>query len=451
VDAGHLRARLISLEEDANRMTTLRAKLTALLTGAILLVVALATWVNSFTLGRPDFTGLLMANVEQMVLLLGHLEGQPATGASAALRFQRDRPGGEELKGFSIDLSAELSRQGLPADAKVTRPPGSPWPVISLALPGRSEFLVAPVVMPLRMPRISLIGLMLLIAVGAIAISVAAVYRLTQPLVLVERSIANVDAEGELPVLPEAGPAEVRVTARAINRLNSRLKQAMESRMRLVAAAGHDLRTPMTRMRLRAEFLGDPDRSKWLADLDELDHIADSAISLVREETTTEDLNPIRLDDLLEDVVAELNELGMDLRLGDVEPTEIVIRPLSLKRALRNLLVNAATHGKGATITLSNSGAVARIEILDRGEGIPAHLLARATEPFFRATHSLPPFGGAGLGLAIAREIIVRNGGQLTLRNAPAGGLAQTVTVPTNHRGTAVARARAESARAGSV
>jgi signal transduction histidine kinase len=229
------------------------------------------------------------------------------------------------------------------------------------------------------------------------------------------------------------------VTARAINSLSARLKAAMESRMRLVAAAGHDLRTPMTRMRLRAEFLVDPDREKWLADLDELDHIADSAISLVREETTTEALNPIRLDVLLRDVVAELGELGMDLRLGSIVPAEIVIRPLSLKRALRNLLVNAATHGRGAIVSLRKSGAHARIEILDHGDGIPDDLLQRAMEPFFRVDPSRST-RGAGLGLAIAREIILRNGGQLTLANTAAGGLSHTVTVPIHRANVATAR-----------
>jgi signal transduction histidine kinase len=148
--------------------------------------------------------------------------------------------------------------------------------------------------------------------------------------------------------------------------------------------------------------------------------------------------NPIRLDILLREVVAELCELGMDLRLGSVAAAEIVVRPLSLKRALRNLLVNAATHGKSATIALFNRGAIARIEILDRGNGIPDNLLERAVEPFFRADPVRSPTG-AGLGLAIAREIILRNGGQLTLANAPTGGLAQTITVPIHHPGSAVA------------
>jgi signal transduction histidine kinase len=422
-------------------MNTLRAKLIALLAGAILLVVALATWLNWHTLGRPDFSELIKANATYIGHLLGHVPEQTATAGSAVARLQDAPAGGRLLIHFTSALRAELVRSGLPADAVVSLPTETTWPVISLDVPGQAQKLVFPAVLPPRPPSTpptALIGWIALIAAGTIAISVAAVYRLTQPLVLVERSVANVDAGGELPLLPETGTVEVRVTARAINRLSARLKQAMESRMRLVAAAGHDLRTPMTRMRLRAEFLGDTDRQKWLADLDELDHIADSAISLVREEMTVEERNPIRLDFLLRQAVAELSELGMDLRLGSIAAAEIVIRPLSLKRALRNLLVNAATHGKGATITLLNAGAVARIEILDRGNGIPDHLLERAMEPFFRANPVRSPTG-AGLGLAIAREIILRNGGQLTLANAPTGGLAQTITVPIHHPGSAVA------------
>lgn len=413
-------------------MNTLRAKLIALLAGAILIVVGLATWLTSVTVGRPDFSELISSNTAQISLLLGQLEGKTAKTGSAALHLQDAPAEGRRLHGFTADLRAELARAGLPANVVVSIPPETPWPVVSLTLPGQARVMVFPAVLPPRLPSMvpALLGWMALIAAGAIAVSVAAVYRLTQPLLLVERSIANVDAEGELPRLPESGPAEVRVTARAINRLSARLKQAMESRMRLVAAAGHDLRTPMTRMRLRAEFLDNPDREKWLSDLDELDHIADSAISLVREETAAEEHNPIRLDFLLREVVGELRELGMDLRLGSVAAAEIVIRPLSLKRALRNLLVNAATHGKGATITLANAGGAARIEILDRGRGIPDDLLERATEPFFRVDPARSSAGSVGLGLAIAREIILRNGGKLTLANAPVGGLAQTITVP---------------------
>src|SRR5260370_20735036 len=108
---------------------------------------------------------------------------------------------------------------------------------------------------------------------------------MTRELAIQERVAATIDADGIIPRLPESGPAELRATARALNTMTARLKNAAESRMRLVAAAGHDLRTPMTRMRLRAEFLDAEDRSLGLSDLEGLEHIADSPIQLRREES----------------------------------------------------------------------------------------------------------------------------------------------------------------------
>ena len=124
-----------------------------------------------------------------------------------------------------------------------------------------------------------------LITFGATAIAVFVANRMVKPLVLLESAVELVGPDGILPHLPERGPAEVRATAKALNSLSSRLRAAIESRMRLVAAAGHDLRTPITRLRLRAEFIEDEEeRARWLNDLDELERIADSAILLVREE-----------------------------------------------------------------------------------------------------------------------------------------------------------------------
>jgi len=416
-------------------MNTLRAKLIALLVGAILIVVGLATWLTFLVLEKPHFPTLAIANAAQIGFMMRQLDGATLGAGKPSVPEigLRDKPAeGIVLSRFTDDLRAALAAQGLPTDALVTRAHGSPWAMVSVVLPGRAQMLVAPVAMPSRPPDIisALLGWMVLVAMGATAVSIAAVYRLTQPLALIERSVANVGARGELPLLPETGPAEVRVTAQAINQLSSRLKQAMESRMRLVAAAGHDLRTPMTRMRLRAEFLDEPDRGKWLTDLQELNHIADSAISLVREETATETVDPVCLGELLCEVVGELAELGMDLHMGEVEAADVMIKPLSLKRALRNLLVNAATHGKGATVAMRRAGQTARIEIADRGGGIPDALLERATEPFFRADPARSAGGGAGLGLAIAQEIIQRNNGRLTLANARGGGLVQTVAFP---------------------
>jgi signal transduction histidine kinase len=202
----------------------------------------------------------------------------------------------------------------------------------------------------------------------------------------------------------------------------------MESRMRLVAAAGHDLRTPMTRMRLRAEFLDEEDRVEWLNDLNELDRIADSAIRLVREEAGVEDTEPVALDRLLRDLATELKQVGHPVTTGALSPALVKAGPLALKRALQNLIINAATHGGGARLALSVEGHRAIVRIEDDGPGIPPDLLSRVFEPFFRVDparrQSVP---GAGLGLAIAREIVERNGGTITIENKAPRGLRQTV------------------------
>lgn len=202
--------------------------------------------------------------------------------------------------------------------------------------------------------------------------------------------------------------------------------------MRLVAAAGHDLRTPMTRMRLRAEFVEDEaERGKWLADLAELDAIADSAIRLVRDEVAQGEAQDLRLDRLVADVAGELAAMGHAVTVRSLAPVTVTADPLSLKRAVRNLVINAATHGKAAHIALSRNGSQAELVIEDEGPGIPGPLMERAFEPFFRVDEArrkaLP---GAGLGMAIARQIIDQLGGEVTLANMQPKGLRQRVLLP---------------------
>jgi signal transduction histidine kinase len=228
--------------------------------------------------------------------------------AALAGNAQNDAPG--------VDLAPEQPR-GMPEPAltgwlretlhgfgstlevTVTRPPPPGAYVFAIPIDGRG-WLAMP--MPDLPPPGGvfrpLLQFLFLITGTALAVALLATYRITRPLALLEDAIARVGPGATLPQLPERGPAEVRATASALNRLSSRLKSAVDSRMRLVAAAGHDLRTPMTRMRLRAEFLPPEERERWLSDLDELDRIADSAIALVREEVAPETAAPLRIDEL---------------------------------------------------------------------------------------------------------------------------------------------------------
>jgi signal transduction histidine kinase len=296
---------------------------------------------------------------------------------------------------------------------------------------------------PPRPPWRALLKWLALITFGATAIAVFVANRMVKPLVLLESAVASVGPDGILPHLPERGPAEVRATAKALNSLSSRLRAAIESRMRLVAAAGHDLRTPITRLRLRAEFIQDDDeRARWLNDLDELERIADSAILLVREESGKVPPEPIRLDQLVSSIAGELKDQNYDVAVADTRPVTVRASRLALSRALRNLMINAATHGVRARVSVADGvGGTARVIIEDEGPGIPPALLGQVFEPFFRADPSRRQTRpGAGLGLTIAREIVRRAGGDISIANNPGRGLTQLIELPTGQAGSSAVR-----------
>jgi signal transduction histidine kinase len=295
----------------------------------------------------------------------------------------------------------------------------SGWLALPVPERRRPEFLFA------------LAGWFLLVAIGTIGVALWFAHRITRHLAVLERVAATIDAEGVVPRLPETGPAELRATARALNTMTARLKNAAESRMRLVAAAGHDLRTPMTRMRLRAEFLDEEERALWLSDLEELDRIADSAIQLVREETQREKSQLLRVDQVITEICWDLASMKASVTIMKMEAVTISSAPLALTRAIRNLVINAATHGGGAFVTVGLEDSTALITIDDEGPGIPDQSMSRVFEPFFRVDPARRKSGpGAGLGLAIAKEIVERHGGKLTLQNRSPKGLRQEIFFP---------------------
>lgn len=409
-------------------MNSLRRRLIVLLVASIVGVVGLATAAAIRVLGGPS-PELAMGPVARQIELVMKLVPNGRQEVTNAEINLSDHPaGGIDDRKHTRALNDILRRDGIDVSAVVSRTEGKPGMVASVALPDSRWMIIdAPDFGPPRRGWFVLAGWITLIVLGATAVSVYFTAVLIRPLEMIEAAVSKIGSDGVLAKLPEEGSAEVRATARALNQLSARLKTAMESRMRLVAAAGHDLRTPMTRMRLRAEFL-DEERDKWLHDLDELDRIADSAIRLVREEVDQDVVEPIDLERLVRDIGAETTSLGYAVSLGHLDNVLVKAGALGLRRALRNLIVNAATHGKGCSLSLSATDGQAVLTIDDHGPGIPPELLNKAFEPFFRVDpgrrQSVP---GAGLGLAIAKEIIERYGGSITLANKPGGGLSQKV------------------------
>lgn len=341
-------------------------------------------------------------------------------------------PRGLLLPGPTESLQAELLERGATGDARVVEETFTKLRIAAYQLPnGRWATIEVPEIpSPPRNAWIVLtmwLGLTVL-GVGTVALIMAR--RVTEPFAIIERAVAAVGPSGELPHLTVEGSAESRRVKTALNSLSVRLKTAIQSRMRMVASAGHDLRTPMTRMRLRAELMPNAEQTDWLNDLDELEQIAESAINLVREESGVADTTNIEVDVLLRETVADLVAADLPVKLGTIEPAIVKGGPLSLRRALRNLITNAATYGGGATVSLSKLGETVTVQIEDNGPGIPEHMLSQVFEPFFRADPSRGSSKGAGLGLTIANEIIERLGGSLTMENRHGGGLLQVVALP---------------------
>jgi len=409
-------------------MNTLRVKIALLLIVAIVSVVGLLTVVLFALLGPPQRQNKLDPVAQQIETLVRVVN----EGTSAISLVPQAAPG-RVYGGLTQRLRAALHARGSDLDVIVSRN-GRAAPLVASIPFGSQGWLLLPItdLPPQGVPWKVLLRWLALITFGATAIAVFVANRMVRPLVLLESAVASVGPDGALPVLPERGPAEVRATARALNSLSSRLKRAMESRMRLVAAAGHDLRTPMTRMRLRAEFVEDEEeRARWLTDLDELERIADSAIQLVREESGKTPPELIRLDQLVGSIGTELRDQKLDVTQTTLQPVTVRASRLTLNRALRNLIINAATHGVRARVEVGGANGAARIVIEDDGPGIPPDLLGQVFEPFFRAAPARrKDIPGAGLGLTIAREIIQRAGGTVSISNRPDGGLRQVVELP---------------------
>lgn len=406
-------------------MTTLRTKLAMLIAIVIIAMVSIITGVLIYLLNPPDDRQAIAPLAEQVKLLVAVAHSVPAL-----VSIQQSPAEGKIESGVTAWLREALKTQGAPRDVIVSRS-ASDQP--QLSIPVDQGWLVAPITdLPPPGGVFNLILMWLaLIALGAIAIALLFANRMVKPLVLLERAIESVGPDALLPELEITGPAEVRVAAKALNSLSSRLKAAMESRMRLVAAAGHDLRTPITRMRLRAEFVdNDYDRKMWLKDIDELEKIADSAILLVREESGKSVTEPVRIDTLISELMIDLRALSFDVTLTRAEKAIVRANRTSLDRAFRNLIINAATHGKRARVAVEVTPSEARIVIDDDGPGIPPDMLGQVFEPFFRANPArMKEINGAGLGLTIAHDIVQRVGGSITIENG-LQGLLQIVKLP---------------------
>lgn len=234
------------------------------------------------------------------------------------------------------------------------------------------------------------------------------------------------------PPMAEGGPAEARLAAQVFNRMQERIRSQLEARGRFLAAVSHDLRTPLTRMKLRVEQLASdaPGRDKLQDDIAEMATMLDATLNYLRGESQSEAWQLLDVQALAESIAEDARENGDDVSVsGQARPLRV--QPSALRRCLSNLVENAVRYGEKAVISLAELPGSLVIEIRDHGPGIPENRMAQVFEPFVRLEESRNRnTGGVGLGLAIAREAARRHGGDLTLRNAPEGGLVARLSLP---------------------
>lgn len=238
-------------------------------------------------------------------------------------------------------------------------------------------------------------------------------------------------SRGEIVILPARGPQEIREVATAFNVMQAKLARLVADRTQTLAAISHDLRTPITSLRLRVELIDDIAlRIAMTRTLDDMRQMVDETLVFTRDDSRNENTEFIDLGKLVDKICEEQRRLGGDVQSTKMPSLPLRGRPLALKRALGNLIENSLRYGGPVEVSLIVGGDV-EIRIEDRGPGLPQEWLEKVFEPFVRPSHDrCHNTGGVGLGLTIARSAIEAHGGQITLTNREGGGLRASVCLP---------------------
>jgi signal transduction histidine kinase len=272
----------------------------------------------------------------------------------------------------------------------------------------------------------------LVIAGGIIGLAIWVSRRVTAPLDRFANAASRLGTDVDAPPLAESGPSEIKQAATAFNVMQDRIKRFVEDRTLMLAAISHDLRTILTRLRLRAEYIDDPEqKAKALADMNDMQTMLASTLSFARDDAAAETSTKVDLSGLLQTACDEMADAGNEVSFQAGERIVINCRPVALRRAVENLIDNAVKYGKEANVSLKAAADGVEIVIADRGPGIPPTEFEQVFSPFYRLERSRNrDTGGTGLGLAVARNIARRHGGDVTLQERAGGGLIARIYLP---------------------
>lgn len=338
--------------------------------------------------------------------------------------------------GITIRQATAPAAQVIPIRSPFLRPEEN-FPTqsydVHVRLPDRSNLVyrVTRIAPGAPLPRSLMTNFVLLVVLLVIGLYMVA-RSVTRPLSRLASAADNLGRSVRQPKLEEQGARELRRAARAFNTMQDRLHRYLDSRTRVLAAMSHDLKTPLTRLRLQVETqIEDPAlQARFGKELDEMESMVRGALALFRGLNDEETLEPVDIDLLLATVRGEFAEMGKSVVVEGRALAAYPGKPQALKRCLTNLVGNAVNFGARARI-LVRDGARLEISVCDDGPGIPPGELEKVFEPFYRLEFSRNrDTGGTGLGLSIARDVAQVHGGALVLRNRPEGGLEARLTLP---------------------
>jgi signal transduction histidine kinase len=269
-------------------------------------------------------------------------------------------------------------------------------------------------------------------AITVIVVSIWAVRRATEPLATFGRAAERLGRDVRSPPIPERGASEVRKAIQAFNRMQDRIRRFVDDRLRMVAAISHDLRTPITRLRLRAEFIEDDvQQQKMLADLDEMESMISTTLAFARDEASSEPMQDLDLLALVQRVCDDMADGDATVSFDGKGRIPCRGKPIALRRAFANLIDNAVKYGDSAEVSVQAERDSVTVRIEDRGPGIASDDQEKVFEAFYRLDRSRSrETGGTGLGLTVAQNIIRAHGGAIALSDRAGGGLCVEATLP---------------------
>jgi signal transduction histidine kinase len=263
-------------------------------------------------------------------------------------------------------------------------------------------------------------------------------HRMTRPIRRFATAADRLGVDVNAPPLPVQGSRELRRATRAFNRMQERLQRFIGDRTQMLAAISHDLRTSLTRLRLRTEFIEDEEqKAKAVADLDEMDQMLTATLSFARDENADGDNTRFDLSQLVQSLVDDFSDMGRTARFSGPPHYIFAGRHVAISRAVTNLMSNAVTYGGEVDVEIHGTSGGVEIIVMDRGPGIPKEKRDEVFNPFFRLEPSRNrETGGVGLGLSVARSIVRAHGGDISFEDRESGGLVVRIDLPTLHQPT---------------